>query len=59
MAASGFDRRSAAQLPIAAERTIWASGVPRLARPLFRLDAVIDAADLAPVLESVRTHIVA
>jgi hypothetical protein len=33
--------------PAPYERTIWASGVERLARLPFRPDAVIDAADLA------------
>jgi ATP-binding protein involved in chromosome partitioning len=41
------------------ERTIWASGVERLGRLPFRPHAVIDAADLAPVLEAVATHIAA
>lgn len=41
------------------ERTIWASGVERLARLPFRPDAVINTADLAPVLEAVDTHIAA
>ena len=45
--------------PAPDERTIWASGVERLARLPFRPDAVIDAADLAPVLEAVETHIAA
>jgi NUBPL iron-transfer P-loop NTPase len=34
--------------PAPHERTIWASGVDRLARLPFRPDAVIDPADLAP-----------
>ena len=41
------------------ERTIWASGVERLARLPFRPNAVINTADLAPVLEAVETHIAA
>ena len=45
--------------PTPRERTIWASGVQRLARLPFRPDAVIGAADLAPVLEAVATHIAA
>jgi hypothetical protein len=45
--------------PAPDERTIWASGVERLARLPFRPDAVIDAADLAPVLEAVAAHIAA
>ena len=45
--------------PGPAERTIWASGVERLARLPFRPDAVISTADLAAVLEAVETHIAA
>lgn len=45
--------------PAPEERTIWASGVGRLARLPFRPDAVINTADLAPVLEAVETHIAA
>jgi ATP-binding protein involved in chromosome partitioning len=45
--------------PAPDERTIWAGGVERLARLPFRPDAVIDAADLAPVLEAVARHIAA
>jgi len=45
--------------PAPDDRTIWASGVERLARLPFRPDAVIDAADLAPVLDAVATHIAA
>ena len=45
--------------PAPHERTIWASGVQRLARLPFRPDAMIDAADLGPVLEVVATHIAA
>jgi len=45
--------------PAPDERTIWASGVERLARLPFRPDAVIDAADLAPVLDAVARHIAA
>ena len=45
--------------PAPEERTIWAGGVERLARLPFRPDAAIDAADLAPVLEAVETHIAA
>ena len=45
--------------PAPDERTIWASGVARLARLPFRPGAVIDAADLAPVLDAVATHIAA
>ncbi|MDI6105690.1 P-loop NTPase [Actinoplanes sp. NEAU-A12] len=41
------------------ERTIWASGVERLARLPFRPDAVIETADLAPVLDVVAAHITA
>jgi ATP-binding protein involved in chromosome partitioning len=43
--------------PAPDERTIWADGVERLARLPFRPDAVIDAADLAPVLRAVAAHI--
>jgi ATP-binding protein involved in chromosome partitioning len=43
--------------PAPDERTIWADGVERLARLPFRPDAVIDAADLAPVLQAVAAHI--
>jgi ATP-binding protein involved in chromosome partitioning len=45
--------------PAPDERTIWASGVERLARLPFRPDAVIDPADLAPVLDAVTAHIAA
>ncbi|RSM73089.1 hypothetical protein DMB66_03310 [Actinoplanes sp. ATCC 53533] len=45
--------------PAPGERTIWASGVERLARLPFRPGAVIDAADLGPVLEAVAAHIAA
>ena len=41
------------------ERTIWASGVERLARLPFRPDAAIAATDLAPVLDAVAAHIAA
>jgi hypothetical protein len=41
------------------EPTIGVSGVDRLARLPLRPDAVIDAADLAPVLAAVATHIAA
>jgi ATP-binding protein involved in chromosome partitioning len=41
------------------ERTIWASGVERLARLPFRPRAAIDPADLAPVLKAVTAHIAA
>jgi ATP-binding protein involved in chromosome partitioning len=45
--------------PAPDERTIWAGGVERLARLPFRPDAVIEAADLAPVLDAVAAHIAA
>jgi ATP-binding protein involved in chromosome partitioning len=45
--------------PAPGERTIWAGGVERLARLPFRPGAVIDGADLAPVLEAVTAHIAA
>ena len=45
--------------PAPDERTIWASGVERLARLPFRPNAEINTADLAPVLEAVATHIAA
>jgi ATP-binding protein involved in chromosome partitioning len=45
--------------PAPYERTIWAAGVDRLARLPFRPDAVIDSADLTPVLEAVTAHIAA
>jgi ATP-binding protein involved in chromosome partitioning len=45
--------------PAPGERTIWASGVERLARLPFRPDAALDAADLAPVLAAVAAHIAA
>ena len=45
--------------PAPEQRTIWASGVERLARLPFRPDAVIAAPDLAPVLEAVAAHIAA
>jgi ATP-binding protein involved in chromosome partitioning len=44
-------------VPAPDERTIWASGVERLARLPFRPEAAIDAADLAPVLGAVARHI--
>jgi ATP-binding protein involved in chromosome partitioning len=43
--------------PAPDERTIWASGVERLARLPFRPDAAIATTDLAPVLETVVAHI--
>ena len=43
--------------PAPGERTIWASGVERLARLPFRPDAAITATDLAPVLQAVAAHI--
>jgi ATP-binding protein involved in chromosome partitioning len=43
--------------PAPDERTIWASGVQCLARLPFRPDAVMDAADLAAVLDAVAAHI--
>jgi ATP-binding protein involved in chromosome partitioning len=51
--------KSELHTPAPYERTIWASGVERLARLPFRLDAVIDATDLAPVLAAVAAHIAA
>jgi len=45
--------------PAPEERTIWASGVERLARLPFRPAAVINTADLAPALKAVETHIAA
>jgi len=49
--------KSELHAPAPDERTIWASGVERLARLPFRPDAVIDTADLAPVLDAVAAHI--
>lgn len=51
--------RTELHAPAPEERTIWAGGVERLARLPFRPGAVIDAADLAPVLEAVTAHIAA
>jgi ATP-binding protein involved in chromosome partitioning len=51
--------RTELHAPAPAERTIWAGGVERLARLPFRPGAVIDPADLAPVLDAVATHIAA
>jgi ATP-binding protein involved in chromosome partitioning len=45
--------------PAPDDRTIWAGGVPLLARLPFRPDAAIDAADLAPVLTVVAAHLAA
>jgi ATP-binding protein involved in chromosome partitioning len=45
--------------PAPDERTIWASGVERLARLPFRPNAAIAATDLAPVLDAVAAHIAA
>jgi ATP-binding protein involved in chromosome partitioning len=45
--------------PAPDERTIWASGVARLARLPFRPDAVIDAAALVPALDAVAAYIAA
>ena len=53
----GCGEKSELHAPAPYERTIWASGVERLARLPFRPDAVIDAADLAPVLDAVAAHI--
>jgi ATP-binding protein involved in chromosome partitioning len=50
--------KSELHAPAPDERTIWAGGVERLARLPFRPDAVIDLADLAPVLDAVTAHIV-
>jgi ATP-binding protein involved in chromosome partitioning len=49
--------KSELHAPAPDERTIWASGVERLARLPFRPNAVIDPADLAPVLKAVAAHI--
>jgi ATP-binding protein involved in chromosome partitioning len=51
--------RSDLHVPAPDERTIWASGVERLARIPFRPGGAIDAADLAPVLAAVAAHITA
>lgn len=45
--------------PAPDERTIWASGVERLARLPFRPHAEISAVDLAPVIKAVAAHIAA
>jgi ATP-binding protein involved in chromosome partitioning len=55
----GCGEQTELHAPAPHDRTIWASGVARLARLPFRPDAVIDAADLAPVLDAVETHIAA
>jgi ATP-binding protein involved in chromosome partitioning len=51
--------RTELHAPAPAERTIWASGVQRLARLPFRPDATITATDLAPVLDAVVAHMTA
>ena len=51
--------RTELHAPAPDERTIWASGVARLARLPFRPDAVIEPADLAPVLDAVAAHLAA
>jgi ATP-binding protein involved in chromosome partitioning len=51
--------KSALHPPAPDERTIWASGVERLARLPFRPGGAIDAADLGPVLDAVAAHIAA
>ena len=43
--------------PAPDDRTIWATGIPRLARLPFRPDATITATDIAPVLNAVTAHI--
>ncbi|WP_250034617.1 Mrp/NBP35 family ATP-binding protein [Paractinoplanes maris] len=43
--------------PAPHDRTIWATGVDRLARLPFRPDAAITGADLAPVLQAVAAHL--
>ena len=45
--------------PAPDDRTIWAGGVPRLARLPFRAGAAITATDIAPVLDAVTAHIAA
>lgn len=45
--------------PAPDDRTIWAGGVPRLARLPFRPGAAITATDIAPVLDAVTAHIAA
>jgi ATP-binding protein involved in chromosome partitioning len=49
--------RTELHAPAPEDRTIWASGVPRLGRLPFRPDAVITPADLEPVLDAVSAHI--
>jgi ATP-binding protein involved in chromosome partitioning len=51
--------RTELHVPAPGGRTIWADGVQRLARLPFRPGAVIDGADLAPVLDVVQAHIAA
>jgi ATP-binding protein involved in chromosome partitioning len=55
----GCGEKSELHVPAPDERTIWASGVERLAQLPFRPGAVIDPADLASVLEAVEAHIAA
>lgn len=43
--------------PAAEERTIWAAGVPRLARLPFHPDAAIDGTALASVTATVQAHL--
>ena len=49
--------RTELHAPAPEERTIWATGVARLARLPFRPDATITPTDLAPVLDAVTAHI--
>ena len=55
----GCGEKTELHAPAPDERTIWASGVERLARLPFRPDAAIAVADLSPVLEAVAAHIAA
>jgi ATP-binding protein involved in chromosome partitioning len=43
-------------VPAPEDRTIWALGVPRLASVPFRPDAVVTAADVAPVADAVEAR---
>ena len=51
--------KSELHAPTPDERTIWASGVARLARLPFRPNAEIADVDLAPVIKAVAAHIAA
>jgi ATP-binding protein involved in chromosome partitioning len=49
--------RTTLHVPAPADRTIWASGVPRLASLPFRPGGIIEDADLAPAVTRVLGHL--